>query len=173
MNKREFLGALGVAAVAPWGAAHAAVGVTDGEILLGQSLDLSGPLAEMAPDIVNASKACFDAVNAQGGIHGRRIRMLTEDDGYKPENTVNNLRKMLGQDGVFALFNLTGTANVAAALPLLAQESPAVPLITPFTGADLVRAPGLDHVFNLRASLDMFRGYAHRAQVFIDTFHTL
>ena len=75
----------------------------------------------MAPDIVNASKACFDAVNAQGGIHGRRIRMLTEDDGYKPENTVNNLRKMLGQDGVFALFNLTGTANVAAALPLLAQ----------------------------------------------------
>jgi ABC-type branched-subunit amino acid transport system substrate-binding protein len=152
VNKREFLGALGVAAVAPWGAAHAAAGVTDGEILLGQSLDLSGPLAEMAPDIVNASKACFDAVNAQGGIHGRRIRMLTEDDGYKPENTVNNLRKMLGQDGVFALFNLTGTANVAAALPLLAQESPAVPLITPFTGADLVRAPGLDHVFNLRAS---------------------
>lgn len=152
MNKRDFLGILGAAAAAPWSALHAATGVTDNDIVLGQSLGLTGPLAEMAPDIVNASKACFDAVNAQGGIHGRRIRVLTEDDGYKPENTVNNLRKLLGQDGAFALFNLTGTANVAAALPLLAQESPPVPLVTPFTGADLVRAPGLDHVFNLRAS---------------------
>ena len=96
MNKRDFLGVLGAAAAAPWSALHAATGVTDNDIVLGQSLGLTGPLAEMAPDIVNASKACFDAVNAQGGIHGRRIRVLTEDDGYKPENTVNNLRKLLG-----------------------------------------------------------------------------
>ena len=59
---------------------------------------------------------------------------------------------MLGQDDAFALFNLTGTANVAADLAVAGPGSPPVPLVTPFTGADLVRAPGLDHVFNLRAS---------------------
>jgi len=152
LNKREFLGAVGAAALAPWGLLHAGQGVSDTEIVLGQSLDLSGPLAEMAPDMVSASKVYFDAVNAQGGVHGRRIRVVTLDDGYKPDNSVKNVGKMIADDGVFALCNLTGTANVAAILPLLAKESPPVPLISPFTGADLVRAPGLDHVFNIRAS---------------------
>jgi ABC-type branched-subunit amino acid transport system substrate-binding protein len=152
LNKRVFLGAMGAAALAPWGLAHAGPGVTDGEVVLGQSLDLSGPLAEMAPDMVNATKVCFDAVNAQGGVHGRRIRVVTLDDGYKPDNTVKNVGKLISEDGVFALCNLTGTANVAAILPMLTKENPPVPLISPFTGADLVRAPGLDHVFNIRAS---------------------
>ena len=152
LNKRVFLGAMGAAALAPWGVLHAGPGVTDGEIVLGQSLDLSGPLAEMAPDMVHATKVCFDAVNAQGGVHGRRIRVVTLDDGYKPDNTVKNVGKMIAEDGVFALCNLTGTANVAAILPMLAKENPPVPLISPFTGAELVRAPGLDHVFNIRAS---------------------
>ncbi|NUN60845.1 MAG: ABC transporter substrate-binding protein [Burkholderiaceae bacterium] len=152
LNKRVFLGAMGAAALAPWGVLHAGPGVTDVEIVLGQSLDLSGPLAEMAPDMVHATKVCFDAVNAQGGVHGRRIRVVTLDDGYKPDNTVKNVGKMIAEDGVFALCNLTGTANVAAILPMLAKENPPVPLISPFTGAELVRAPGLDHVFNIRAS---------------------
>ena len=131
LNKRVFLGAMGAAALAPWGVLHAGPGVTDGEIVLGQSLDLSGPLAEMAPDMVNATKVCFDAVNAQGGVHGRRIRVVTLDDGYKPDNTVKNVGKMIAEDGVFALCNLTGTANVAAILPMLAKENPPVPLISP------------------------------------------
>lgn len=152
LNKRVFLGAMGAAALAPWGALHAGPGVTDGEIVLGQSLDLSGPLAEMAPDMVNATKVCFDAVNAQGGVHGRRLRLLTLDDGYKPDNTVKNVGKMIAEDGVFALCNLTGTANVAAILPMLGKENPPVPLISPFTGADVVRTPAIDHVFNIRAS---------------------
>lgn len=152
LNKRVFLGAMGAAVLAPWAAAHASQGVTDHEIVLGQSLDLSGPLAEMAPDMVNATKVYYDAVNAQGGVHGRRIRVVTLDDGYKPDNSVKNVGRMIAEEGVFALCNLTGTANVAAILPLLAQESPPVPLISPFTGTDLVRVPALDHVFNIRAS---------------------
>lgn len=153
LKKRAFLGAVGAAALAPWGMLHAASpGVTDDEIVLGQSLDLSGPLAEMAPDMVNATKVYFDAVNAQGGVHGRRIRVVTLDDGYKPDNTVKNVGKMMTEDAVFALCNLTGTANVAAILPMLAKDNPPVPLISPFTGAELVRVPGLEHVFNIRAS---------------------
>ena len=83
-------------------------------------------LAAMAPDIVNATQVFFDAVNAQGGIQGRRVRLVTLDDGYKPDNTVTNVERMIAETDVFALCNLTGTANVAAILPRLAKESPPV-----------------------------------------------
>lgn len=152
LSKRDFLGALGLTALSPWCAAQASAGVSASEIVLGQSLDQSGPLAEMSPDIVNAAQACFDAVNAQGGVHGRRIRLVTMDDGYQPAHTARNVARMMDEDGVFALCNLTGTANVAAILPLLTQQNPPLPLIAPFTGADLVRSPALPHVFNIRAS---------------------
>ena len=153
LNKRCVLGVLAsLALLAPWGVLHAGPGVTDSEIVIGQSLGLTGPLAAMAPELVNVTKTYLDGINAQGGIHGRRIRIVTEDDGYKPDNTVRLVGKMIEQDQVFALMNLTGTANVGAILPLLAKENPPVPLISPFTGADLLREPPINHVFNVRAS---------------------
>lgn len=152
-KKRCVLGMLlSLALLAPWGALRASPGVTDSEIVIGQSLGLTGPLAAMAPELVNIAKTYIDGVNAQGGVHGRRIRMVTEDDGYKPENSVRLVGKMIAQDHVFALANLTGTANVGAVLPLLAKENPPVPLISPFTGADLLREPPINHVFNVHAS---------------------
>lgn len=153
LKKRRVLRVLlSLALLAPWGALRAGPGVTDSEIVIGQSLGLTGPLAAMAPELVNITKTYLDGVNAQGGVHGRRIRMVTEDDAYKPENSVRLVGKMIAQDHVFALANLTGTANVAAVLPLLAKEDPPVPLISPFTGADLLRDPPINHVFNVRAS---------------------
>ncbi len=136
----------------PCGALLAGPGVSDSEIVIGQSLGLTGPLASMAPELLKVTQTYLDSVNAKGGVHGRRIRMVTEDDGYKPENTVRLVDKMIVQDQVFALANLTGTANVAAVLPLLVKANPPVPLISPFTGADLLREPALNHVFNIRAS---------------------
>ncbi len=151
-NKRAFIAGLGVAALAPWSLARAAQGVTESEIIIGESLDLSGPLAQMAPDMQRAVHSYFEHVNAQGGVHGRRLRLVTLDDGYRPEATVKNVTKLIDENNVFALCNVTGTANVAAILPLLAKESPPLPLIAPFTGADLIREPAIDHVFNIRAS---------------------
>lgn len=147
--------------------ARAETGVTSREVVIGQSLDLSGPLTALAPDIVNATNAYVDAVNVQGGVHGRRIRIVTQDDGYVPDNTVRNVRRMIEEDPVFAFMNLTGTANVAAALPLLAQQHPPVPLVAPFTGAGLVRHPALAHVFNLRAS------YADETEKLVQHLSTL
>ncbi|MFN7856267.1 MAG: ABC transporter substrate-binding protein [Acidovorax sp.] len=152
LSKRDFLGMLGITALSPWAAAQTVPGVSSKEIVLGQSLDLTGPLREMSPDMVSATQVYLDAVNAQGGVHGRRIRMVTMDDGYEPPNTVKNVNRMMEDSGVFALCNLTGTANVAAILPLLTQQDPPLPLIAPFTGADLVRSPAITHVFNIRAS---------------------
>ncbi len=132
---------------------HAAeTGVSDQEIVLGQSLGLTGPLAQMAPDIANAAQAYFDAVNAKGGVHGRKIRTVVLDDGYDPATTLKTVRQLIDEDKVFALYSLTGTANVLGVLPLLAKESPPVPMVAPFTGADAIRQPAMGNVFHIRAS---------------------
>ncbi len=134
------------------GAMAAEIGVSDTEIVLGQPAGLTGPLAELAPDILNGSQALFDAMNAKGGIYGRKLRVVVMDDGYVPANTVNVVKQMMDKDPVFALINMTGTPMLAAALPFLEGQSPPLPLIAPFTGADLIRTPPLNHVFNIRAS---------------------
>ena len=144
---------LGLALCLGLGSAKATeAGVTDTEILIGQPAPLTGPLAELAPDIVNATKALFAGVTEKGGIHGRKLRTLTMDDGYVVENTVKVVNHMIDKEPVFALINMTGTSNVASVLPLLEKTSPPLPLVAPFTGADLIRVPPIHHVFNVRAS---------------------
>lgn len=153
MQSRWLLPCVGLALCLGLGGAHATeAGVTDTEILIGQPAPITGPLAALAPDILNASKALFDGVNEKGGIHGRKLRTLTMDDGYVVENTVKVVNHMIDKEPVFALMNMTGTSNVAAVLPLLEKTSPPLPLVAPFTGADLIRVPPIHHVFNVRAS---------------------
>lgn len=150
---RWLLRALGLALCLAVPSLHAAeAGVTDKEIVLGQSLGLTGPLAELAPDIVNGAKAYFDGVNEKGGVHGRKIRTVVLDDGYQPANTLKTVRQLVEDEQVFALYSLTGTANVAGVLPMLANEKSPVPLFAPFTGADAVRIPAMGNVFHVRAS---------------------
>ena len=133
------------------GGAHAAeTGVTDKEIVIGQSLGMTGPLAELGVDIATGVRAYFQDVNEKGGIHGRRIKVLTLDDGYQVANTVKNVERLMDEDRVFALFNIMGTPNSAAILPLV--EKTATPLFSPFTGAEVTRTPMLPNVFNVRAS---------------------
>ncbi len=76
LNMRRVLGALlALVLLAPWGVLRAGPGVTDSEIVIGQSLGLTGPLAAMAPELVNITKTYLEGINAQGGIHRRRIRL--------------------------------------------------------------------------------------------------
>ena len=152
LKKKFFLGLAVLTATLIATGVHAENGVTDKEIVLGQSLGLTGPLALLAPDIVNGANAYLDAVNARGGIFGRRIRVVTLDDGYQPANTAKAARQLIEDDQVFALFNLAGTDNVAGILPLLEKEKSPVPLFGPFTGAEVLRTPKLGHVFHVRAS---------------------
>lgn len=153
MHARLLLAGVALALGLALPAAHATeAGVTDTEVLIGQPSPLTGPLADLAPDILNATKAYFDGVNEKGGVHGRKLRMLVIDDGYVVDNTVKVVKHMLDKEPVFALMNMTGTSNVAAVLPLLEKANPPLPLIAPFTGADLMRLPPINHVFNIRAS---------------------
>jgi len=91
-------------------------GVTSDRILLGQSVALTGPAAELGIQMRNGAKTYFDHINAQGGVHGRKIELITLDDGYEPTRTVPNTKKLIEENKVFALFRYVGTPTRTAAL---------------------------------------------------------
>jgi ABC-type branched-subunit amino acid transport system substrate-binding protein len=132
-------------------AAHAAeTGVTDTAILIGQSAAFSGPAQELGLEMRQGAKLVFDSVNAQGGIHGRKIQLVTHDDGYEPERAAANTRTLIYEDRVFALFGYVGTPTSQASLPIFTEAK--VPFIGAFTGAQLLREPFNRYIFNARAS---------------------
>ena len=101
-------------------------GVTDTEILLGQTQPYSGGASSYGT-IGRAEGAYFDMVNGAGGIHGRKVRLISLDDGYSPPKTVEMVRKLVEQDEVLAVFGLLGTAgNSAVARYLNTKKVPQV-----------------------------------------------
>ena len=119
-------------------------------LVLGQSLPLSGPSAQLGLDYQRGALAWFEEVNRRGGIHGRPIRLVSLDDQYEPGKTLENTRQLLQRQDLLALFGYVGTPTTKVALPLIEQAS--VPLVAPMTGASLLRRPDLEMVFNLRSS---------------------
>ncbi len=88
-------------------------GVTDTEILIGQTMPYSGPIS-MLGTMGKAAMAYFDKVNAEGGINGRRVKLLSLDDGYSPTKTLEQTRRLVENDEVLLIFNNVGTpTNVA------------------------------------------------------------
>ena len=86
-------------------------GVTDDEIVLGTHTSLTGPIAVYS-QIANTTKAYFDYINdTKGGVNGRKIKFLLEDDAYSPPKTVDLVRKLVEQDQILALLNGLGTAT--------------------------------------------------------------
>lgn len=128
----------------------AETGISDTIILIGQSAAFSGPAQELGLEMRQGARLHFDAVNAQGGIHGRKIELRTLDDGYEPDRAAANTRKLINEDRVFALFGYVGTPTSQAALPVFTEAK--VPFIGPFTGAQLLRDPFNRYIFNVRAS---------------------
>lgn len=125
-------------------------GIYDNLIILGQSAAFTGPAAELGKEFRRGAVLYFDHINAQGGVHGRNIALVSLDDGYEPDRTIVNTEKLINQDRVFALFGYIGTPTSKAAIPLVDEHQ--VPFIAPFTGAELLRNPINPNVFNLRAS---------------------
>jgi ABC-type branched-subunit amino acid transport system substrate-binding protein len=111
---------------------------------------LTGPAAALGIDMRNGAKVYFDYINAKGGVHGRKIQLITLDDGYEPARTAPNTRKLIEENKVFALFGYVGTPTSAAAMPIFTEAK--VPYFGAFTGAELLRQPFNRYVFNVRAS---------------------
>jgi len=115
-------------------------GVTDTEIVLGTHMPLSGAAAALyGNQIVPGMQAYFDSVNAAGGINGRQIRLVVEDDQYDPSKTNQAVRKLVEQDGIFALVSGLGTAQHSAVFEYLKEQQ--VPDLFTATGATLFTDP--------------------------------
>lgn len=112
-----------VAAIATlaWSPAFAQQGVTDTEIVVGDILPLSGPPALLGVAHNIGVKLAVAEANAQGGINGRKLRLVSEDDGYVVSRTIQGVRKLTSVDKVFALTSLSGTAQGLAALPMVRE----------------------------------------------------
>lgn len=153
MWKQWMAGLCGLLAVAAFAGDE---GVSATEIRLGASQVLSGPLGPQTLQYGEGARLLFDAVNAGGGIHGRKIGFNTLDDGFDPKRAVENTRKLIEEQKVFMLFNSTGTAQTAAVLPML-KESRTI-LFGPVTGASSLREGANPFLFHVRA------GYANEAE---------
>ncbi|XHO06018.1 hypothetical protein ACEQUB_02923 [Ralstonia syzygii] len=139
----------GVLGVAAFGA-RAETGVTNDAIIIGQSAAMSGPAAQLGQQMNLGAKLYFNAVNAAGGVNGRKIELKVLDDFYEPEATTRNTKTLINDTKVFALFGYVGTPTSLAALKL---ANPAgVPFFAPYSGAMALREPFARNVFHVRAS---------------------
>ncbi len=127
--------------------------VRNNTILLGQSLPLSGPSAQIGKKYQAGALAWFNEVNRQGGINGKKIRLISLDDQYEPELTIKNTKTLLAEPNLLALFGYVGTPTTKEILPFIEERK--VPLIAPLTGASILRSKKLEMVVNLRASYQM------------------
>lgn len=145
-SQRVVLGAALVASF--W--ASAQEGVSDKQVLVGQFAAISGPAAQLGLRMQVGIQAYFLAVNAQGGVNGRLIKLVTRDDGYEPVKSAAAVKALIHEDKVFALVGSVGTPTGLAAVPILSEEK--VPLVGMFTGAQALREPFNRQVFHVRAS---------------------
>ncbi len=149
LSRRRWL--VDAVALAAAGVASPAVfAEADEPIRLGQSVALTGPLAELGRAMHTGARVCFDAVNARGGVNGRRIELIERDDGYDVKRSQENLRAFLHDPHLFGLFGVMGTPMIEALLPMIRNTD--VPCFAPLTGASSARPADMRNVLNVRAS---------------------
>ncbi|HEX2915297.1 MAG TPA: ABC transporter substrate-binding protein [Chloroflexia bacterium] len=146
-------------------AANAAPGVSDSEIVLGSWGPQSGPAASYGV-VDRAIDAYFKKINAEGGINGRKIKFLTEDDGYNPARTLTAVKKLVEQDQVFALVGGMGTAQNVAVTDYLVSHN--VPHVAPATGSSVMCCQPLKrNIFALQTNYSveakLLTRYAHNS----------
>ncbi len=107
-----------LAFAAPLALAQSQQGVTKNEIVLGTIQDLSGPLAGFGKQVRNGMQLRVDEVNEQGGVNGRKLKLLVEDSGYDPRRAVLAAQKLVNQDKIFMMVGHIGTAQNMAAMPV-------------------------------------------------------
>lgn len=128
----------------------AETGVTDREVVVGQFAAFSGAAGQLGQRMRTGIEVHFKALNAQGGVNGRQLKLVSRDDGYEPEKAKGAVKALIEEDKVFALVGSVGTPTGLAAVPVLTQAG--VPLVGMFTGAQALREPFNRHVFHVRAS---------------------
>ena len=150
MRRRDALGTLGAFGLSTSALSATEPSVSLSEVVLGQSAIISGPLGVPIKALNAGAQLAFDAVNAQGGVHGRKIRVVTLDDELAPPNAIANYKKLLDEQGVVAMFGCVGSGTTAAAAKLLQEHGCAS--VGGFAVADSAREKARNHAFFVRAS---------------------
>lgn len=125
--------------------AWAEEGVTDTEIRIGSTGDLSGPIAFMGVSVRDGLNLYFKYINDQGGIHGRKIKLLVEDDGFQSPRAVQGAKKLITRDGILFMTSNLGSAACNAMYPLLEQYK--VPMIPAGTANEALAIPPRKYLF--------------------------
>jgi ABC-type branched-subunit amino acid transport system substrate-binding protein len=137
MIRLNKIGALALAAgfslslTAAAGRAEDAPGVTKDSVTIGSWMSLSGPVAVYGVPLRAGADAYFNALNDKGGVNGRKINFIVEDNAYNPQQTIAAARKLITRDNVLALTITHGTAQTAATFPFVIEENK-VPVLLPY-----------------------------------------
>ncbi len=119
--------ALTVAACAP--KREAGTAAQSGDILVGEYGSLTGPQATFGQSTHNGIMMAVDSINAAGGVKGRKIKIITEDDQSKPEEAANAVTKLISEDNVVAILGEVSSSNSLAAAPICQADK--IPMLTP------------------------------------------
>ena len=108
-------------------------GVTKGELVIGTMQDLSGPIVAFSKQLVAGMNMRVDEINNQGGINGRKLKLVVEDHGYDPKKAVLATQKLVQKDKIFAMIGTIGTPTSMASMPILFEKN--IPHLFPLTAA--------------------------------------
>lgn len=125
-------------------------------IRIGMPTAMTGINGPYGTEMARGMTAYFNSVNAQGGVNGRRLELILEDDGYDPVRTEANMKRMIARDKVFAFVATYGASAVATAKPVI--EEARIPLIGPLTGSTPGQSNPGRYIFYTRA------GYTRETQ---------
>ena len=115
------------------------VGVTNTEIVIGTHQDLSGPIAGWGTQVKMGMELAVKEINAAGGIDGRKIRLVVEDNAYNPAQAIMVTNKMINRDKVFMFIGNMGSPTAGATKPLISRKK--IPQMFPLTAASLFYDP--------------------------------
>jgi len=131
-------------------------GVSDTEIVIGGAHDLQGIFAAFSVPAVKAIQLYFDKINAEGGIHGRKLKYIAEDHGYQVPKAVQAANKLVNRDKVFAMLSSLGTPHNLAAFKLMDPKG--IPNVSPLTAArQMLQEPLAIHYAGTATYYDQIR----------------
>jgi branched-chain amino acid transport system substrate-binding protein len=148
VKRRQIVSLAAGAAFVP--RARAQAGVGNDEVVFGQTGILSGPLGQQINVMVTGAQLAFAEAARAGGVHGRRVRIVSLDDELQPPKAVANVRQLLEREGVFGFFGCVGSATTAATAELLLTSG--APALAGYAVADSARAKVKGAAYFVRAT---------------------
>jgi len=140
--------------------ATAEEGVTDKSVKIGSHMDLSGVIAYWGNNLRMGMQAYYNHVNEKGGVHGRKINFIAEDDQYKPPMSVAAAKKLISRDRIFAFVGPMGSQQAGATMKLAVEKK--IPFICPLSSSAVFHKPLKRYVFSL------FTSYQDQCAIIVD-----